>query len=150
MQKISVFEAYCMSTVEKFYSHYLVLSQEMCDSGKCRVDGGRPLQDLLLTAILHDRLLPIPLFLFPICSIPLPIHLFPFAPVASLAHMVKDERAHKFHFKPLILPASFIVDDLVSHEDPWRSGPPILLHLGVFILHAKLLRLKNEEKQQEK
>ncbi|KTG02898.1 hypothetical protein cypCar_00026448 [Cyprinus carpio] len=31
--------------------------KEMCESGKCRVDGGRPLQDLLLTAILHDSLL---------------------------------------------------------------------------------------------
>uniref|UniRef100_A0A671PSR8 Glycerol-3-phosphate acyltransferase 2, mitochondrial-like n=1 Tax=Sinocyclocheilus anshuiensis TaxID=1608454 RepID=A0A671PSR8_9TELE len=30
--------------------------KEMCESGKCRVDGGRPLQDLLLTAILHDRM----------------------------------------------------------------------------------------------
>uniref|UniRef100_A0A8C2JA56 Glycerol-3-phosphate acyltransferase 2, mitochondrial n=1 Tax=Cyprinus carpio TaxID=7962 RepID=A0A8C2JA56_CYPCA len=30
--------------------------KEMCESGKCRVDGGRPLQDLLLTAVLHDRM----------------------------------------------------------------------------------------------
>ncbi|KAK2898847.1 hypothetical protein Q8A67_010265 [Cirrhinus molitorella] len=30
--------------------------KEMCESGKCRVDGGRPLQDLLLTTILHDRM----------------------------------------------------------------------------------------------
>ncbi|XP_026099971.1 glycerol-3-phosphate acyltransferase 2, mitochondrial [Carassius auratus] len=30
--------------------------KEMCESGKCRVDGGRPLQDLLLTAILQDRM----------------------------------------------------------------------------------------------
>uniref|UniRef100_A0A8C1GG68 Glycerol-3-phosphate acyltransferase 2, mitochondrial n=1 Tax=Cyprinus carpio TaxID=7962 RepID=A0A8C1GG68_CYPCA len=30
--------------------------KEMCQSGKCRVDGGRPLQDLLLTAILQDRM----------------------------------------------------------------------------------------------
>ncbi|XP_067249920.1 glycerol-3-phosphate acyltransferase 2, mitochondrial [Chanodichthys erythropterus] len=30
--------------------------KEMCESGKCRVDGGRPLQELLLTAILHNRM----------------------------------------------------------------------------------------------
>ncbi|XP_051508823.1 glycerol-3-phosphate acyltransferase 2, mitochondrial-like [Myxocyprinus asiaticus] len=30
--------------------------KEMCESGKCRVDGGRPLQDLLLSAILHGRM----------------------------------------------------------------------------------------------
>uniref|UniRef100_A0A671Q7U8 Glycerol-3-phosphate acyltransferase 2, mitochondrial n=1 Tax=Sinocyclocheilus anshuiensis TaxID=1608454 RepID=A0A671Q7U8_9TELE len=30
--------------------------KEMCESGKCRVDGGRPLQELLLTAILQDRM----------------------------------------------------------------------------------------------
>ncbi|XP_036791996.1 glycerol-3-phosphate acyltransferase 2, mitochondrial isoform X7 [Oncorhynchus mykiss] len=29
--------------------------KEMCDTGKCRVDGGRPLQDLLLPTILHNR-----------------------------------------------------------------------------------------------
>ncbi|XP_034162914.2 glycerol-3-phosphate acyltransferase 2, mitochondrial isoform X1 [Pangasianodon hypophthalmus] len=29
--------------------------KEMCDSGKCRVDGRRPLQDLLLPAVLHNR-----------------------------------------------------------------------------------------------
>ncbi|KAI5622092.1 glycerol-3-phosphate acyltransferase 2, mitochondrial, partial [Silurus asotus] len=30
--------------------------KEMCDSGKCRVDGQRPLQDLLLPAALHNRM----------------------------------------------------------------------------------------------
>ncbi|XP_068079078.1 glycerol-3-phosphate acyltransferase 2, mitochondrial isoform X2 [Danio rerio] len=30
--------------------------KEMCESGKCRVDGGRPLQDLLMTAIVHNRM----------------------------------------------------------------------------------------------
>ncbi|XP_060738501.1 glycerol-3-phosphate acyltransferase 2, mitochondrial [Tachysurus vachellii] len=29
--------------------------KEMCDSGKCHVDGRRPLQDLLLPAVLHNR-----------------------------------------------------------------------------------------------
>ncbi|XP_060787281.1 glycerol-3-phosphate acyltransferase 2, mitochondrial isoform X2 [Neoarius graeffei] len=29
--------------------------KEMCDSGKCRVDGRRPLQDLLLPAVIHNR-----------------------------------------------------------------------------------------------
>ncbi|KAM9475789.1 glycerol-3-phosphate acyltransferase 2, mitochondrial isoform 1-T6 [Clarias gariepinus] len=29
--------------------------KEMCDSGKCRVDGRRPLQDLLLPVVLHNR-----------------------------------------------------------------------------------------------
>ncbi|XP_077078828.1 glycerol-3-phosphate acyltransferase 2, mitochondrial isoform X1 [Siphateles boraxobius] len=30
--------------------------KEMCESGRCRVDGGRPLQELLLTAILNNRM----------------------------------------------------------------------------------------------
>ncbi|KAA0713804.1 Glycerol-3-phosphate acyltransferase 1, mitochondrial [Triplophysa tibetana] len=30
--------------------------KEMCESGKCRVDGGRPLQELLLSAVLHERM----------------------------------------------------------------------------------------------
>ncbi|TRY55488.1 hypothetical protein DNTS_027875 [Danionella cerebrum] len=30
--------------------------KEMCESGKCRVDGGRPLQELLMNAIIHDRM----------------------------------------------------------------------------------------------
>ncbi|XP_030621928.1 glycerol-3-phosphate acyltransferase 2, mitochondrial [Chanos chanos] len=29
--------------------------KEMCESGKCRVDRGRPLQELLLPAVLHNR-----------------------------------------------------------------------------------------------
>ncbi|XP_072537227.1 glycerol-3-phosphate acyltransferase 2, mitochondrial [Salminus brasiliensis] len=29
--------------------------KEMCDSGKCRVDGRRPLQELLLPTVLHNR-----------------------------------------------------------------------------------------------
>lgn len=47
-------------SVEKFLQSpsfflFLSVSQEMCESGKCRVDGGRPLQDLLMTAIVHNR-----------------------------------------------------------------------------------------------
>ncbi|KAG1930932.1 glycerol-3-phosphate acyltransferase 2, mitochondrial [Pimephales promelas] len=30
--------------------------KEMCESGRCRVDGGRPLQELMLTAILNNRM----------------------------------------------------------------------------------------------
>jgi len=39
----------------KVFRLILSLSQEMCESGRCRVDGGRPLQELMLTAILNNR-----------------------------------------------------------------------------------------------
>lgn len=134
-----------MGTVEKFYTLILSFSLRRC----ARVESvvwmeGAPYRSCCWPPYCTTGL-SIPLFLFPICSIPLSIHHFPFAPVAPLAHMVKDERVHKFHFKPFILPASFIHLSIVSHEGPWRAGPPILLHLGVFIWHAKLLRLKNKK-----
>uniref|UniRef100_A0A671Q7U4 Glycerol-3-phosphate acyltransferase 2, mitochondrial n=1 Tax=Sinocyclocheilus anshuiensis TaxID=1608454 RepID=A0A671Q7U4_9TELE len=62
--------------------------KEMCESGKCRVDGGRPLQELLLTILFAA-------FNSSSISSYLP-------PQHLLAHMVKDERAHAFHFKPFI------------------------------------------------
>lgn len=105
------------------------LSQEMCESGKCRVDGGRPLQDLLLTAILHDRSLQ------SLCSCILSAafhssSILSYLPPQHLsAHMVKDETAQAFHFKPFILPASFIEDFLISYEGPRSAEPPVQFFL---------------------
>ncbi|KAI2661460.1 Glycerol-3-phosphate acyltransferase 1, mitochondrial [Labeo rohita] len=115
--------------------------KEMCESGKCRVDGGRPLQDLLLTAILHDRSLQ------SLCSCILSAafhssSILSYLPPQHLsAHMVKDETAQAFHFKPFILPASFIEDFLISHEGPRSAEPPYLT--------CQIVNTEKQDKQQK-
>lgn len=119
----------------------------MCESGKCRVDGGRPLQELLLTAILHNRSLRSPLFLYLICSIPLFIHLFLFATLASVC----PYGGHAFHFKPSCI-LQFVV--VFSHQS-WRSlgfwsSNSVLLHLCVIYMMCQIGKTKKARKITER